>query len=59
MNRAGALAGVIVGGVTTIVWPMFRGDAPLFDLYELVPGFVLSFLAIVIVSRFAREARTG
>jgi sodium/proline symporter len=59
MNRAGALAGVVVGGLTTIVWPMFRGDAPLFDLYELVPGFVLSFLAIVIVSRLTGGARTG
>ncbi len=47
MNRAGALAGIVVGGTTTIVWPMFRGGAPIFDLYELVPGFLLSTLAIV------------
>jgi valine--pyruvate aminotransferase len=47
MNRAGALAGVIVGGLTTIFWPMARGLAPIFDLYELVPGFILSMLAIV------------
>jgi sodium/proline symporter len=51
MSRAGALAGVIVGGLTTIVWPMFRGTAPIFDLYELVPGFVFSLLAIVIATR--------
>jgi sodium/proline symporter len=53
MNRAGALAGVIVGGLTTIVWPMFRGSAPIFDLYELVPGFVLSMLAIVVATTVA------
>ncbi|HEX6929591.1 MAG TPA: sodium/proline symporter PutP [Gammaproteobacteria bacterium] len=47
MNRAGALAGVIVGGLTTILWPMFKGAAPIFDLYELVPGFALSMLAIL------------
>ncbi|MEX0900290.1 MAG: sodium/proline symporter PutP [Gammaproteobacteria bacterium] len=47
MNRAGALAGILVGGTTTIVWPMFRGGAPIFDLYELVPGFLFSTLAIV------------
>ncbi|HEX6930203.1 MAG TPA: sodium:proline symporter, partial [Gammaproteobacteria bacterium] len=51
MNRAGALAGVIVGGLTTIVWPMFKGVAPIFDLYELVPGFVLSLIAIVIFTK--------
>ena len=50
MNRAGALAGVLVGGMTTIVWPLFRGAAPIFDLYELVPGFVLSASAIVITT---------
>lgn len=54
MNRAGALAGVIVGSVTTIVWPMLRGMAPLFDLYELVPGFVLSMLAIIIATHLTR-----
>ena len=58
MNRAGALAGVIVGGLTTIVWPMFRGTAPIFDLYELVPGFFFSLLAIVLATLFGRsEAR--
>jgi sodium/proline symporter len=56
MSRAGALAGVIVGGLTTIVWPMFRGTAPIFDLYELVPGFVFSLLAIVIATRLIPNA---
>jgi sodium/proline symporter len=55
MNRAGALAGVIVGGLTTIVWPLLRGLAPLFNLYELVPGFVFSFLAIVVATSLANR----
>ena len=50
MNRAGALAGILVGGVTTIVWPLFRGSAPVFELYELVPGFALSAVAIVLAT---------
>ena len=48
MNSAGAIAGVIVGGVTVVVWRQLSGG--LFDLYELVPGFLLSVLAIVVVS---------
>jgi sodium/proline symporter len=55
MNRAGALAGVVVGGLTTIAWPMFRGTAPIFELYELVPGFVLSTLAIVVATQLSRR----
>ncbi len=54
-NRAGALAGVIVGGCTVVAWPMLRGHAPLFDLYELVPGFVLSTIAIVVATQLTRR----
>lgn len=54
MTRNGALAGMLVGGVTVIVWPLFEGG--IFALYELVPGFVLSLLAIVLVSRLSRRA---
>jgi sodium/proline symporter len=49
MNRIGAIAGVLVGGVTVIVWGNLSGG--LFDLYEIIPGFLLSGLAIVVGSR--------
>ena len=48
MNRKGALAGVIVGGLTVVVWKQLSGG--LFDLYEIVPGIVLATIAIVAVS---------
>lgn len=49
MNRWGALAGIITGGLTVVVWKPMSGG--LFDLYEIVPGFILSLLMILIVSR--------
>jgi sodium/proline symporter len=49
MNRIGAIAGVVVGGVTVIVWGNLTGG--LFDLYEIIPGFLLSAAAIVAGSR--------
>lgn len=43
----GALWGMIVGAITVFVW----GYSPLADyLYELVPGFILSTIVIVVVS---------
>ncbi len=48
MNVAGALAGIVVGGVTVMVWRGLEGGW--FDLYELIPGFVFSTLAIVVVT---------
>lgn len=53
MTRNGALAGIVVGGLTVIVWPQLEGE--LFALYELVPGFVLSWCAIWVVSITARR----
>ncbi|MCM3092968.1 sodium/proline symporter PutP [Cytobacillus sp. AMY 15.2] len=50
MTRNGALAGIIVGAVTVIVWAQLTGG--LFDLYELAPGFIFAGLAIIIVSLF-------
>lgn len=48
MNRNGALAGIVIGGVTVVVWKQLTGG--IFDLYEIVPGFVLSTIAIFAVS---------
>ena len=48
MTARGALAGVLVGGATVIIWSQTEGG--IFDLYALVPGFVLSLVAIVTVS---------
>ncbi|MCK7597581.1 sodium/proline symporter PutP [Microbulbifer sp. CAU 1566] len=48
MTGAGAIAGVLVGGITVVIWKQLSGG--IFDLYELLPGFVLSAAAIVLVS---------
>ena len=50
-NHQGAIAGMITGGIVAIVWNFWI--APLggiFAVYELAPAFLLSSLAIVIVS---------
>lgn len=48
MTSWGAVAGIVTGGVTVIVWSLIEGG--IFELYELVPGFILGSIAIVIVS---------
>lgn len=54
MTRAGALAGILVGGVTVILWKQAASLGGVFALYELVPGFLFSWIAIVATSRFTR-----
>jgi sodium/proline symporter len=49
MTRDGALAGIVVGALTVILWK-HTGSA----LYEMVPGFIAATVAIVGVSRLGR-----
>ncbi|MGV8843396.1 MAG: sodium/proline symporter PutP [Pseudomonas sp.] len=53
MNRSGALAGIVLGGLTVVVWKQLSGG--IFDLYEIIPGFILATLAIIVVSLFTAE----
>ena len=52
MTRNGALAGMIVGAVTVIVWKNFIG----LGLYEIIPGFILASVAIVVFSKVGAPA---
>ncbi|MDR2660124.1 MAG: sodium/proline symporter PutP [Spirochaetaceae bacterium] len=52
ITRNGALAGLIVGGVTVIVWKHLSGG--IFELYELLPGFIACLLVAVLISLLDR-----
>lgn len=50
-TRAGAVAGMVTGGVMVFVWNLLvRPLGGIFDIYELFPAFVLSCIVIVVVS---------
>ena len=55
MNRNGAVAGMVVGALTVILWiygPFeMNGMALNSWLYAIVPGFILSTIAIFVVSK--------
>lgn len=57
MTRRGALAGVLTGGLTVVIWRQLEGG--LFDLYEIVPGFLLATAAILVASLTGRQPRAG
>ena len=56
MTTAGAIAGIISGSLTVIIWKHLQGG--IFDLYELVPAFILSFLSILVISMVTRTRNT-
>lgn len=50
MTRAGALAGMLAGAATVILWKLVAVGMYGSGLYEMIPGFAVGGLAIVIVS---------
>ena len=56
MTRNGALAGMATGALTVAAWGNLEGG--IFDIYEILPGFVAGLAAIVVVSLLDREPST-
>ncbi len=48
-TRAGAIAGMIGGFVTTVAWVVFFKEG-FYDLYEMLPGFAAGFILTIGVS---------
>jgi len=49
LSARGVLAGMLTGGITVVVWGELSGG--LFDLYEIVPGFLFASLVIYVTGR--------
>ncbi len=47
-TRNGAIAGLIAGGITCLVW--FNLSGGIFDVYEILPGFIVGLAATILVS---------
>jgi len=58
INRQGALAGILTGGLISGAWPLVNDMVVDFAIPSMVPGFSLSLLSIITVSWLA-ERRTS
>lgn len=55
-NLKGAVAGMLSGGMIALVWPMtFAKLGGIFEIYCLLPAFIISSLLIVIISLCTEE----
>ncbi|MBS0619869.1 MAG: sodium/proline symporter [Verrucomicrobia bacterium] len=51
INKYGAWAGILSGGLTSALWPYFGWSS----LPPLIPGFIISFLLILIISTLTKR----
>lgn len=52
MTKWGALLGMIVGGLTVIIWIMAGLSG---YMYEMIPGFSLSLISVIVVSLLTKK----
>ena len=53
MTARGAMVGIVTGGLTVVLWKQLSGG--IFDLYEIVPGVVVSFVAVAVMTLMDRS----
>ena len=53
MTNKGAIAGLIAGGVTVVLWHNLKGG--IFNVYEILPGFIACLIFAVAVSLLDRN----
>ncbi|MBP7174623.1 MAG: sodium/proline symporter PutP [Thermoclostridium sp.] len=55
-TRGGAIAGMVAGGSMVFIWRLLiKPIGGVFGIYELMPAFIFSCIAIVVVSILSRE----
>jgi len=57
MTKHGAIAGIVLGSLTSMIW--FKVDGGIFEVYELLPGFLFSTLGVVIGSLLDKKPGEG
>lgn len=66
LSAIGAVSGMVVGALTVVLWgnidgsaiSLFGSEINPFDLYEIVPGFILNLIVAIIVSRLTYRHNT-
>jgi len=54
-GRWSVLAGMLAGALTVVIWERLEGG--IFDIYELLPGFVIGITAIFLANQCVRTGR--
>lgn len=58
LTKTGAITGMVLGSITVIFWIIMKAQensAVIFELYEIVPGFLISMLATIGVSMITEK----
>jgi sodium/proline symporter len=59
LSRNAVLTGMLSGGITVILWKNSPFEYWLFDIYELIPGFIIAVFSISVIQCLTNYKRTN
>jgi sodium/proline symporter len=51
VTKQSAIYGMLAGGITVLIWHSLKSFGGIFELYEIIPGFILSSVVVVVCLR--------
>ena len=55
MTAKGCMWGVLLGALTVIFWKLNSGNGEIFKIYEIIPGFIMGTLGVILGSLFDKK----
>lgn len=55
VNRYGAISGIVVGTLISMVWPTLNPIVTKYEILPMIPAFILSGLSIYLISRWTNN----
>jgi sodium/proline symporter len=55
INKYGAIAGILTGGIVSAIWPLIDFQIKIIDIPPIIPGFLLSLIAIFVFSSISKN----
>ncbi|MCD6056158.1 MAG: putP [Gammaproteobacteria bacterium] len=53
-NRFGVVSGMLSGGITVVIWHLCASLGGVFEIYDILPGFIMGCLGVFIGSYFGK-----
>ncbi|MFP6334580.1 sodium:proline symporter, partial [Bacillus subtilis] len=55
LSKNGAIAGMVTSSIVVLFWIMMKGHGGIFELYEIIPGFLTNVVVTTVVSSFTKK----
>ena len=55
LTKNGAIAGMVTSSIVVLFWIAMKSHGGIFELYEIIPGFIVNLVVTITVSKFTKK----